>query len=374
MKIQNNKKPTNGIKMRRLTIASIMMSIVLTMGALDPVMASMQTANDQIIPADVAINTIKQNAPVSLTADQLDNVKRIVLSDSRVQAMINGEKFEFMGQSFLGNIKQIPIVWHPVLNINVNNQTDVAVEVNMANNSVIQIQKSGLHKTTTSYPGVGDPAFATDYFTGSATITGVFATLTNPTVSNSPKVFFLVNGIESGANDANGCIPADKSSDYFGQSGLNFWNGYAMYTDTSFSCFTNNAMIPYTAGDLYLGEIYSSTGPKWNIITLDQNSGLSHMYTTTFTTASSNLKTSDPNTSVWLENQMTSTNWASDFSTSIQAANAKYYSSGWTLWGSDTQTVQDCSGNTKTQNVMNNNLVSGHTQTWNATKFETWHC
>ncbi len=77
---------------------------------------------------------------------------------------------------------------------------------------------------------------------------------------------------------------------------------------------------------------------------------------------------------VSVENQMTSTNWASDFSTSIQAANAKYYSSGWTLWGSDTQTVQDCSGNTKTQNVMNNNLVSGHTQTWNATKFETWHC
>lgn len=372
--MKTHKKTTNGDRVGRLVIASTIVMIVLAMGTLDPILASAQTNNDKIIPADVGINTIKQNAPVSLTADQLDNVKRIALSDSRVQAMINGEKFEFMSQSFLGNIKQTPIAWNPVININVNNQTDVAVEVNMADNSVIQVQKTGLGKTTTSYPGVGDPAFATDYYNGFATITGVFSTLTNPTVSNSPKVFFLVNGIESGANDANGCIPADKSSDYFGQAGLNFWNGYVMFTDTSNSCFTENSMLAYTAGHLYLGEIYSSTGPKWNIVNLDQNTGLAHMYTTSFTTASGNLKTGDPNTSVWLENQMTTTNWASDFSTSIQAANAKYDSSGWTAWNLDAQTVRDCSGNLQTQNVMNNDLVSGDTQTWDPTNFETWHC
>lgn len=341
--------------------------------------ANAQIVNNQIIPADVGLEMIKKNAPANLSAAQLGNVKHITLSDEKVKAAINGQRFEFMAQSFLGNIKQSPIVWYPVININVNNKTDVAVEVNLTNNSVIKVETGTLIKTS-SVPAAGDPSYAVDYYTGSSTISGVYATLPAPNYCCLPHESFLVNGIEYGANDSPNfaCNSSYEFNDYFAQGGFDFYNNRVMFTDTSYNCVSQNSMLAYSQADPYLFEVYSTTGPHWNIVALDQYTGLAKMYTTTFTTYASTLKTSDPNTSVWWENQSTSTNWANNFGgASAQAYNAKYKDAStgtWTYWNSDSQVVYDCSGNTVTQNVMNNNLRSGNTQTWNLTNFEVWHC
>ena len=333
-----------------------------------------QIANYTIIPAKVGLDIIKKNTPTKLSVTQLENVKRLVLSDARVQAIVKDDQYEFMSQSFLGNIRQMPVVWNPVININVNYETDVAVEVNLNNNSVINVEKTALHKGSTQVPA--DPAFAEDYYTGSATISGVYASLTAPTYTSNPDVLWLVNGIEYGANDSPtyACNSSYEFNDYFGQGGFDFYDGYVAYADTSTNCVMQNSMIGYTASHPYLFEVYSSTGPYWNIVDLDQQSGLSNLYTTSFTTYASTLKTSDYNTSVWFENQETSTTWASDFSTSIKATDANYYSSGWNYWGSDSQAVQDCSGNSQTQNVMNKDLINDDTQTWDLSNFEGYHC
>ncbi|MGI0074141.1 MAG: hypothetical protein ACREA3_10065 [Nitrosotalea sp.] len=373
MKIQNNKTK----------IATILTSLVIGLVLLSPTTmipnVHAQITNDQIIPADVASDIIKKSQPTKLSASQLENVKQIVLSDAGIHKIIGNKPYEFVSQSFLGNIKNTPVVWNPVININVDNKTEIAVEVNLNNNSVIKMEVTNLQ--------IGGPikgttlkaAFAQDYYTGSATISGLYSTLTAPTYSSNPKVLFLVNGLEYGASASLACNTSDTYNDYFAQAGFDFYDGFVAYADTSTGtgCTMVNSMISYTAGHPYLFEIYSISGNYWDIVDLDQQTGLSNLYTTSFSTSANTLQTSNHNTSVWFENQETSTTWASDFSTSIQATNAKYknYSTGsWTYWNSDSQLVQDCSGNTKTQNVMNSDLLNGDTQTWNLTNFEPYHC
>jgi len=328
--------------------------------------------NDKIISADKANDLIKKNHPAELSKSQLDNVKNIALSDAGVQQIINGKPFEFMSQGFLGNIKEKPVVWNPTININVNNQTDMAVEVNLTNNSVITVSEAELTKSA-----LAKAAFASDYFTGSAVISGIFSTQTAPAHNLSPNVRFLTNGLESGGSGDAACNSANEFNNWFGQAGFDFKNGIVMYTDTSFNCVNQNALVAYSPGHPYLFEVYSISGFKWDIVDLDQQTGLSNLYTTSFTTAANTLQTSNINTSVWFENQETSTNWAGDFTTSINANNAKYRDSStgtWTLWNSDSQVVWDCNGFPETQNVMNNNLKSGNAQTWNLVNFEVWHC
>lgn len=356
-----------------------MASILVGMALLSPTIVipdiHAQSADSQIIPADVASDKIKNNPPAHLSATELEKVKNLAIGDSRVKSILNGQRYEFMSQSFVGNIRNTPIAWNPLININVNNKTDVAVLVNLTNNSVVSVETIPLARTTAFVPA--DPAFAIDYYNGFAAISGIYATLTAPFVSGSAPEFPLVNGLETGATDGLLCNPADKTTSWWGQAGLNLQGPYTMFTDTSFSCFVQNTSIKYVANHLYLGEVYITSGSVGNVIILDQNTGLANDYMTSFTLASKTLKAGDPNTSVWWENQCTCNNWAGFYGNSFHANNAHTQNpstGSWSNWDIDAQLVQDCSGHTQTQNVMNNNLENGNTQTWNLVNDEVWHC
>jgi hypothetical protein len=355
-------------------LTSILVGIALLSSAIVIPNIHAQPADNQIIPADVASEKIKNNPPPHLSAIELEKVKNLAISDLRVKSILNGQRYEFMSQSFVGNIRNTPIAWNPLININVSNKTDVAILVNLTNNSVVSVEANPLARTTSFIHD--DPAFAIDYYTGSSTISGIYATLTAPFVSGSAPEFPLVNGIETGALDGNACNSAYKTSSWFGQAGLNLQGPYTMFTDTSFNCVVQNTSIKYVASHLYLGEVYITSGSIGTVVILDQNTGLANNYMTSFTLASKTLR-SEPNTSVWWENQCTCNNWAGFYGNSFHANNAHKQNpstGSWSTWDIDDQLVQDCSGTPQAQNVMNNNLQSGNTQTWNLVNDEVWHC
>lgn len=204
MKIQNNKTNSSTI------LASILVGIALLSPTIVIPDIHAQSADSQIIPADVASDKIKNNPPAHLSATELEKVKNLAIGDSRVKSILNGQRYEFMSQSFVGNIRNTPIAWNPLININVNNKTDVTVLVNLTNNSVVSVETIPLARTTAFVPA--DPAFAIDYYNGFATISGIYATLTAPFVSGSAPEFPLVNGVETGATDGLLCNPADKTT------------------------------------------------------------------------------------------------------------------------------------------------------------------
>lgn len=372
MTLQNEQKI-----LRTTTVIAVMTMFMI--GTISPIMTHAYAVNNQTLSEDYASDMIKKNYPAELSKIQLEDIKNIALADLKVQQTINGKPFTFMSQGFLGNIKETPIVWHPTININVNNETNVVVVVDTTNKSTLSMQATNLHKSgTLPKAAVTHAAFASDYYTGSATVSGIGATLTAPTYISTPNVLFLVNGLESAANDASACNSAFKFNNYFGQAGFYFAARSVAYTDTSFNCIVQNTGMTYAPGDPYFFQVYSTSGFKWNIVSSDLSSGQSFVYTTTFTTFANTLQTSNINTSTWVENQDTTTTWASKFTpSSLTATTGKYRDSTtgtWTNWNLDSQVVKDCSGNTQTQNVMNNNLRNGNTQTWNLVNFQVWHC
>lgn len=370
-------------KTNKQILTTIIFTILLVVGIGSPVVGYAQatTVNDQIIPEDVAMATIKKYEPSKLTAVELAQVKQIALSDARVQQAINGKPFEFMAQGFLGNIKTTPVIWYPTIQINANNKTEIAIEVDIKSNSVKDVQITHLrssHSPVKGTSGIGVATFADDYYTGSHTIAGLYSTLTAPTISGpAPKVLWLVNGLESVGSDGNACSSGSYYNNYFAQAGFDFADSMVAFTDTTFNCQMQNAMVSYSAGDPYLFEVYTTSGSfNWKVVTLDQRTGLSHLYTGP-AVAANNLRTNDLDTSVWFENQMTSTGWASLFS-SIVASNAQYkeYStSAWNSWDAEGQIVLNCQGvNIGNNNVMTGGLVNNGQTTWNLSNFQQTHC
>lgn len=374
---KQNKKTT------KYVLTAISFSIILTMGMGAPVIGNAHalTANDQIIPEDVAMDTIKKNHPSKLTEVDLTSLKQITLSDATVQKVISGKPYEIMSQGFLGNIKKTPVVWYPTIQFNVDNKTDLAVVVDLKNNSIKDVQVTPLRVShlVGSANGIGTSTYAEDYYTGSHSISGVYATMTSPNYNAPvPKVAWLVNGLEYGANANNACNSAYAYNNYFGQAGLDIQDGLVAWTNTNNNCIMQNGMIGYFVGHQYLFEVYSDGAFHWDQVVLDQNTGLGHLFTSPLTAANT-LTTNNHNTSVFYENHETSSGWASRIIPSNNVAtNAHYkdYPSGtWNTWDNDARMVTNCQGiDIGNNSVMTGSLIGNGQTTWNLSNFQQTHC
>lgn len=85
-------------------------------------------------------------------------------------------------------------------------------------------------------------------------------TFTSKNLGASSGNVFLINAKESGANDANVCNSAYKTTDYWAQVGF-YWNteGDLNWDDTSVGCVPQVILSDYVAGDDYKFSITAST-------------------------------------------------------------------------------------------------------------------
>lgn len=75
------------------------------------------------------INSI---VPGRISDSDLAKVKQITLADSRIQGVLNGKSYQFMGTDYMStNLMQVPPIWNPEIHINMANTTQVSVLVDL---------------------------------------------------------------------------------------------------------------------------------------------------------------------------------------------------------------------------------------------------
>ncbi|MDE1861982.1 MAG: hypothetical protein KGI33_03610 [Thaumarchaeota archaeon] len=327
---------------------------------------------------------VPTDLPSNLSKTNLQKLENLAIHNIGVQKIINGGKYKFMSQDFVG----IGNTWYPEIHINVNNKTQITVTADLANNSVTKVQKYPIFKTPVKLDNVGaGSSFATDYYSGTATIDGMFMDSIMPSFSSSGTnsvTFFLVNALEANAVDSNGCSPAYDTSSYFAQTGFAFaqTTDGPTWTDTDQSCVAQVPNVTYGSTDTWKFEIYVNTSGYWVIYGDDISNNQKFTHTSGVSPTYTTMKTDDVNTSIFFENQNTNTSWYSQFQSSVNAtALYRDHSSGnWYNWGADTQEDIDCSGNPYTYPYTGQviesgtDLSSGNTAVWDLQNMANYHC
>lgn len=376
MKIQNNKTKTMTTVITALVIGLALLSPTTVL----PNINAISIGNTQK-PADVIY--IEQHLPKPLTASELTTFKQLSLSNKNVQKIINGGSYAFMGQDFVGDLKKGTL--YPEIHINVGDRTEITVVADLAHKTVISVTTGPIIKRQPFHFGSvvngKDPSFAVDYYTGSATIDGLYDEKAAPTINTSysqPQVAWLLNALETGANTSLACTNGDQFANYFAQVGFQYYSqAQPTWDDTTTNCVGQNVNLTYTGGDTYFFEIYVNSSSQWTMLGEDLNT--SKYFTRAFPIAVQydTFATSNPNTGVFFEDHDTSTTWAPYFTSTPSATDANYdlsSDSGWNAWDNDAQVLQDCSGNIVTNNVMTGQLKNSGTTDWNMTAMEAYHC
>lgn len=327
------------------------------------------------------------NLPAPLPGDQVAKATQIALSNSSVISLINGRPYKFMTYDQIGNVF-IPGSWHPEVYFNVNNTSEITVEVDLQKAAVIQAFETPLTKVIAAghkHTSASDPpGFALDYYSGSSTLNGIEMKATAPSYNTADGnantiTAFLVNALESGGRDdqAFSCNSQYWTTDYFGQSGFAWMTTVKrpIWSDTVNTCTAMNPGLAYNTGDLYEFEVYTNGGYwyefGWDTVT---GAGFSHSQSGV---SKLTFNTNDINTSVWFENDnlQGSTSWVNKYSSTSLSATAKYSSDNagtWNNWQSDHQSDLDCHNVLHTPSqAISNTLASGLSATWNLSTVST---
>lgn len=334
-------------------------------------------------PADIIY--IEQHLQKSLVGDDLIAFKQLSLSNNNVQKIINGRQHAFMGQDFIGDLKAGTLF--PEIHINVDNSTEITVVADLTKKSIISVTTGPIVKREPVHhaapiPGK-DPSFAIDYFTGSATIDGLYDEKTAPSINTSfghPQVAFLLNGFETGGNANLACTNGNQFANYWAQVGFQYYNSaQETWDDTTTNCVGQNVNLAYTQGHVYFFEIYVNTSSQWTILGEDLNTSQYFTRASPIAVQYNTMATSSDMTSVFFEDHDTSTTWAGYFTSPVTATDAHYdlsRNSGWNFWNLDAKHLYDCSGSgiPLTNNVMTGSLQNSATTTWSMTAMEAYHC
>ena len=379
MKKQNDNKKTLATIVASLMIGVIMMSPLEMLSYADAV-SETNTPN--------SIHELEKTFPDAISDSDLSKIKHLAVANDEVQQFLHGKSYNFTETDYIGNFKTHPGVWYPEIHINVGGTKELTVVADLKNNSILKIEKHDMQKKSiiplispSIKPESTSSPKAIDYYTGSGSVSGIYMTTTAAGYSPSDSVekFFDVNGIETGANDTLGCIPADAYNNYFAQAGFAFkgTGAYPQWTDTSSGCYENiPANATYTSSDSYVFYIMVKASGKWFIYGSDQTSGYQFFHIDRIAPASTTMKVNDPNTSIFFENYDTGNSWAGDFAANPSASSSLYQSGSWTNWSAEQQVDVDNAGNwyyyPYTGNVISGTLTSGSTATWSMSNMQNY--
>ncbi|MDE1831423.1 MAG: hypothetical protein KGI02_03525 [Thaumarchaeota archaeon] len=336
-------------------------------------------------PSELSVDQLKQTFPKPLSNEQIDKIKQMALENDSVKSIINGHHYKFMAQDFVGNYKTQPGIWQPEVHINVDNKTEISIVTDSQINSVASMATTPLFKlgpgtqNGLDQSGSSGHAFAIDEYAGAqSSIYGVKMLTTGPSYSGSgtiPFKAFMVNGAETGATDADLCVPAYDTTSYFAQAGIVFIDDSAgpVWTDTDQSCLPVVPHVTYTPGDHMVFEVIS--GSPWVMYGADSDSGSTFFDQSNSIATYGTMETGDPNTSIFFENSDTGTSWSSQISNPSAAAKYMNSNTQWVNWDGETKNDQDCHATNhvytydSTKQVINGTgLDSGNTATWSMSR------
>jgi hypothetical protein len=166
MTFKNNKT-----RITTAIIASLMVGLVmLSPMTILPNVNAISIGNTQK-PADIIY--IEQHLPKPLTDNELVAFKQLSLSNNDVQKSINGRSYAFMGQDFIGDLKKGTLF--PEIHINVDNKTQITIVADLTKNTVMSVTTDSINKLGPRLSlETSGASYATDYYTGSATIDGIY--------------------------------------------------------------------------------------------------------------------------------------------------------------------------------------------------------
>ncbi|AIF85451.1 hypothetical protein NTE_03423 [Candidatus Nitrososphaera evergladensis SR1] len=329
--------------------------------------------------------------PPTLTAAQETKAEAIALANNEVQQAASGKSYNFDGIGFIGNTRESPVKWYPIVHINVANETGINVTIDMNTGKITNVEQYAITKlaprvnedgTESILSAASSPSYSSDDYKGTTNPVEMFMSTQNGVPTYTPsaasmdgQVDFLLNADEYQAS-GNSCLPSNVYNGYFAQVGFDYpsvGGARVVYADTLTQCVPTNIGLTYTPGHYYTFRIhaYSTPSTSWRMIAFDVNTGVTAMSPSRTGMKSYLIQAGSANTSVWMENwnPPSSTSWNARFSADLQAYSD--YSDGvnYYHWPSDQQYDQQCTTfytypHTTPPPVMSGSLVTGGTVTW----------
>ncbi|MCA9811723.1 MAG: hypothetical protein KC483_02550 [Nitrosarchaeum sp.] len=304
-----------------------------------------------------------------LTVNEMNLIKKIIRENSETSDELN-ESSKILAVSFVGNAKQIPVHWYPVVHILEDKQI-TSIKIDMDSNDVISSEKYQNQKLTNTNP------LAVDRYDGSVSI-GKGIRVTSPTQptgydgddTTSGFSAVTLNAMAYGSDPDNYdlCDSANSADHYWMQTGYKFnkdgWKIVFADTETDCGSFDSGLPAPSTTDDIIF-NIYS--GSTWyGVIHNVDESDFAYHYEDAPTTTYIG-KDTGAATSVFMENGYTSSGWEAQFSdTTFDMTDAEFVKTDSTSidWSGEEQYHVDCNGDEVTEEVISGTLVSGGTATW----------
>lgn len=211
--------------------------------------------------------------------------------------------------------------------------------------------------------------FATDYVGAYNTLTGVYAFITAPSVSNAYYInnyaYFMLNAWICASGGCGVAYDFLQVGFWFYSSGIGV--GQVKWTSAlNYNSQPQPTGVSYVAGDQYDFSIeYESASQCWNVFIDDQTAGSSASFSTDCNIGLTYVDQTNVGSGVFLENANSNSNWYQGLG-SISATYAMaQWSGNWNYWPIDYQGTFDCSGNLA-NNVISGSLVDGGSSYWSA--------
>jgi hypothetical protein len=338
-----------------------------------------------------------------LNEKEWNEIEGVVINDERVSNEMTNKQYSLLSKGFVrylsddtpSNVK--PAQWYANIVYTSKNNNEVYLLSALVDYKEKKVANVSINK----YPDIerqhGDfapqaepnPAFSVAYYNGTASdIRSFKVRMDTPTSFNgnnmraSDLVAFLLNAVAKFSRDSDLCNPYNNTNSYWAQVGIvwSYRTSVMVWSDSRVGCNiqVDFPRVPYGNVNRYIFIILTtkpnnSTSYNWYLCILNTTARVQECKERNGI-AEGTFKTNNINSSVWLENGSTNTNWYTAFGSNISAGNATYMKvndSTEYKWDSASKVDQDCRGNRSSSIVISGNVINGQWATWNLTTMAT---
>ncbi len=339
-----------------------------------------------------------EDVPI-LEDKQWSELEAVVLSDERVNASMKDKQYRLYSHSFvryleysdLPNNSVEPNRWYANIVYIYHEGNDkymLSALVDVEEKKVVDVlinkyedirRDNGDFTTATGYR----PGFAIAYYDGSASDIRAFrvrvkAPNSFSALTQSGSLFFGLNATAKNSviSESELCNPSNTTGSYWAQVGLALSGNLATvtWTDTRANCNPQYYQrITYGNSNTYhfiIATVRSDSSYTWNICAINATAGQQECINRSNISQGTFQRSS--HSSVWLENQLTTTDWYQSFGSNIKAGYAKYKKVGdstWYNWDSASKVDKKCNEGAYVRSiVISGSVANGQEATWDLQK------
>ncbi len=378
-------------------VSALMVAILLLIPIYIPIKAEAEKSNETDL-------SYVDDIPY-LSKEQWNELEKVVLENSSVIGILKDKQYKLYSEGYvryLSNNTPVRVKSHTryanivylyyldndeyLLSALVDHNAKKVVDTLTVKHSLqglnIRFEDANMHTSGDfSTATVDPPSFSAAYYNGSATNIRRFdasaiapSSYTGNSTAPRDLITFLLNATAKNSINSQLCDSSSTTS-YWAQVGIAwiFSLKKIVWSDTKESCYVREYIRNiYGDGNRYIFTISSSTSSPytWNICAINTTARLQECVQRN-NISQGTFKTNDIHSSIWLENQNTTTNWYTFFGSNPQGGNAKYMKVGdGTLynWDSASKIDQACDGSRYNGIVITGNVTNGQWATWDLKK------